>query len=163
MPYLIDGHNLIPKIPNLSLESMDDEMELVNLLQEFCHRRQKQVEVFFDNAPPGQPRARNFGNVIARFIPPPQTADQAIHNKLVRLGATARNWIVVSSDRAVQSYARQARAQVIPSEGFARQIRESVKDDPVEIKKRTDPSMSETEIDEWLDLFTHKDDERDHH
>ena len=36
MPYLIDGHNLIPKVRGLSLQSMDDEMELVELLQEFC-------------------------------------------------------------------------------------------------------------------------------
>ncbi|MEN6393008.1 MAG: hypothetical protein ABFD53_04300, partial [Anaerolineaceae bacterium] len=95
MPYLIDGHNLIPKIPNLSLESLDDEIDLVIMLQEFCQRRQKQVEVFFDNAPPGQPRTRNFGNVIARFVAPPLSADQAIHNKLIRLGASARNWTVV--------------------------------------------------------------------
>lgn len=163
MPYLIDGHNLIPKIPNLSLESMDDEMELVSLLQEFCQRRQKQVEVFFDNAPAGQPRARNFGNVIARFIPLPQTADQAIHNKLIRLGAIARNWTVVSSDHAVQSYARQARAQVISSESFARLIGQSLKNDPVETKKRSEPSMSEAEIEEWLDLFNEKQGGSNHH
>ena len=35
MPYLIDGHNLIPKL-GLRLESLDDEMELIAILQEFC-------------------------------------------------------------------------------------------------------------------------------
>ena len=35
MPYLIDGHNLIPKL-GLRLDSVDDEMELVAILQEFC-------------------------------------------------------------------------------------------------------------------------------
>jgi uncharacterized protein len=153
MPYLIDGHNLIPKIRNLSLESMDDEMELVVLLQEFCQRRQKQVEVFFDHAQAGQPRARNFGNVIARFIPSPQTADQAIHNKLIRLGASARNWTVVSSDHAVQSYSRAARAQVINSEAFARLIEEALKDDSIEKKRRSETAMDEAEIDEWMHLF----------
>lgn len=160
MPYLIDGHNLIAKIPTISLESIDDEMELVNLLQEFCQRRQKQVEVYFDNAPAGQPKARNFGNVIARFIPSPQTADQAIHNKLIRLGATARNWTVVSSDHAVQSYARQARAQVVTSESFSRLISEALNNDPLEKKKRTETSMSEDEINEWLNLFNEKTDRK---
>jgi hypothetical protein len=56
MPYLIDGHNLIAKIPTISLESIDDEMELVNLLQEFCQRRQKQVEVFLIMHLPDNPR-----------------------------------------------------------------------------------------------------------
>ncbi len=161
MPYLIDGHNLIPKIPNLSLESLDDEMELVVTLQEFCQRRQKQIEVFFDNAPAGQPRARNFGKVIARFIPSPHTADQAIHNKLIRLGASARNWTIVSSDHAVQAYARAARAQILSSEAFARLIRESLEVNPADTKKRTEPSMSEKEVDEWLHLFGNNNNETD--
>jgi predicted RNA-binding protein with PIN domain len=161
MAYLIDGHNLIPKIPNLSLEEMDDEMELVVMLQEFCQRRQKQVEVFFDNAPAGQPRARNFGNVIARFIPSPQTADHAIQNKLIRLGASARNWTVVSSDHAVQAYARAARAQILTSEAFARLIRETLTEDRHTAKKRSEPLISEAEIDEWMHLFNDKDNEND--
>ncbi len=161
MPYLIDGHNLIPKIRNLSLESMDDEMELVVMLQEFCQRRQKQVEVFFDNAQPGQPRARNFGNVIARFIPSPKTADQAIHDKLVRLGATARNWTVVSSDHAVQNSSRAARAQVLTSEAFARLLGESLKEDQIETKRRSETAMDEDELDEWMHLFGDKDNHRE--
>ena len=68
MPYIIDGHNLIPKIPGLSLQEMDDEQHLLEMLQEFCRRQRKQVEVFFDNAPPGGVRARNLGLVTARFV-----------------------------------------------------------------------------------------------
>jgi hypothetical protein len=52
MPYLIDGHNLIPKL-GLRLDSMEDEMELVSILQEFCRLEDRQVEVYFDGAPPG--------------------------------------------------------------------------------------------------------------
>jgi hypothetical protein len=48
MPYLIDGHNLIPKL-GLRLDSMDDEQELVVILQEYARlERKKQVEVYFD-------------------------------------------------------------------------------------------------------------------
>ena len=86
MPYIIDGHNLIPKIPGLSLQDLDDEIQLVKMLQEFCRINRKQVEVFFDNAPPGQPVARNYGSVVARFVREGGTADRAIHNKLKRLG-----------------------------------------------------------------------------
>ena len=35
MPYLIDGHNLIPKL-GLRLDLPDDEMQLIGILQEFC-------------------------------------------------------------------------------------------------------------------------------
>ncbi len=65
-------------------------MRLMEMLQEYCRLTRKQVEVFFDNAPPGQPRARNFGSVIARFVRSEQTADQAIREKLYRLGGEAR-------------------------------------------------------------------------
>lgn len=152
MPYLIDGHNLIPKIPGLHLADMDDEMRLVELLQEFCRVTRKQVEVFFDNAPPGQARARVFGNVTARFIRSGQTADRAIQEKLKRLGGEARNWSVVSSDGQVQAAGRAAKAVVIPSEAFAQQLIERLQrgegkpDSP-------EQGLSAEEVDEWLKLF----------
>jgi hypothetical protein len=34
MPYIVDGHNLIPKVPGLNLQDMEDELQLVELLQE---------------------------------------------------------------------------------------------------------------------------------
>ncbi len=47
MPYLIDGHNLIRKVPNLRQDDPEDEKQLVELLQEFCQRTGKHVEVYF--------------------------------------------------------------------------------------------------------------------
>jgi len=58
MPYLIDGHNLIPKM-GLRLEDFDDELALMEQLNEFCRlSRRGQVEVYFDNAPIGYPETR---------------------------------------------------------------------------------------------------------
>jgi len=67
MQFLIDGHNLIPKIPGLSLQEMDDEQQLIILLQEFCRLQRKQVEVFFDQAATTETRARSYGSVLARL------------------------------------------------------------------------------------------------
>jgi len=152
MPIIIDGHNLIPKIPGLSLQAIDDEMQLIEMLQEYCRRSRKQAEVFFDNAPPGTPRARNFTNLTARFVREGQTADQAIRSKLKRLGGEARNWTVVSSDREVQSSARAVRASVIPSEIFARQLLQTLAQSNQE-RETLEKTLSEEEIDEWLELF----------
>ena len=128
MPYIIDGHNLIPKVPGLSLQEMDDEQQLLEMLQEFCRRQRKQVEVFFDNAPPGGVRARNLGSVTARFVRQGATADDAIRKRLGNLGRAARNWTVVSSDQAVQAEARAAQAQSMPSEAFARLLVQALDD-----------------------------------
>jgi predicted RNA-binding protein with PIN domain len=122
MPYIIDGHNLIPKIPGLKLDDVDDELQLVKLLQDFCRVSRKNVEVFFDQAPAGSSGARTYGCVVARFIRQGRTADQAIHDKLRRLGGEARNWTVVSSDQEVRKSARSARAKSMQVEEFAVQL-----------------------------------------
>lgn len=153
MPYLIDGHNLIPKIRGLSLGAEDDEMQLIQLLQEFCRLSRKQVEVHFDNAPQGQPRARTYGTILARFARSGQTADQTIRDQLVRLGKAARNWTVVSSDHQVQASARAARAQPLSSEAFAGLLEETLQGGDGSGRASGDADLSSEEIDDWLDLF----------
>ena len=97
MPYLIDGHNLIPKLAGFSLSAMDDEMQLISLLQTFSRVRRQPVEVYFDRAPAGHAGVRRFGTITAHFVPSSRTADDAIRERLARLGADARNWRVVSA------------------------------------------------------------------
>ena len=109
---------------------MDDEILLVEMLQEYCRLRRRQAEVFFDNAPPGRPEARNYGRVVARFIRQGGTADQAIHKRLNRLGGEARNWTVVSSDRQIQKNARAVRAKILPAEEFAKQLMDVLSGSP---------------------------------
>ena len=101
MSYLIDGHNLIPKL-GLRLNSPDDEMQLIGILQEFCRLQRREAEVYFDGAPVGQAHTQKVGIVTAHFVRLGTTADSAIKNRLEKLGRGARNWIVVSSDREVK-------------------------------------------------------------
>jgi len=152
MPYIIDGHNLIPKVPGLNLEDLDDEQQLVNLLQDFCRVKQKKVEVFFDNAPAGGSGARTFGCVVARFIRQGRTADQAILEKLRRLEGEARNWTVVSSDREVRNSARSVRAKSMRVEEFAQELTALAADRSQQIQE-LDKDLSTQEVDEWLELF----------
>ena len=65
MPYLIDGHNLIPKL-GLRLDSVNDEMELISILQEYCRLERKQVELYFDGAPTSH--TQKLGAVTAHFL-----------------------------------------------------------------------------------------------
>lgn len=151
MPYLIDGHNLIPKA-GLSLDDIDDEEQLIQLLQEFCRRSRKNAEVFFDNAPPGEQRIQSYGRVKARFVRQGITADRAIRRRLNTLGRAARNWTVVSSDRDVQASARAARAGIVSSEQFALDLRELLEAEQAAEAPEEAP-MSADELDEWLALF----------
>lgn len=149
MPYLIDGHNLIPKL-GLRLDSMDDEMELAAILQEFCRLERRQAEVYFDGAPAPQAGTRKLGAVTAHFVPLGTTADDAIRRRLKRMGKSAKNWSVVSSDRQVQADARAAGADVITSDAFARQLKKARETAP---KTADDRKLSKQEVEDWLALF----------
>ena len=152
MPYIIDGHNLIPWVPGLSLDEIDDEIRLVELLQEFCRRERKRVEVYFDRAAPGGSRLRKFGNVTARFVRHGRTADEAISEKLRRLAGEARNYTVVSSDHSVQAAARAARARVLTSADFVGILLADNTESSNE-SESANKKLSQSEVDEWLDIF----------
>ena len=149
MPYLIDGHNLIPKL-GLRLDSPDDEMELVAILQEFHRRDRKPIEVYFDGAPSHQAGTRRLGTVTAHFVRLGSTADDAIRDRLKSLGRAAKNWTVVSSDRQVQAEAQAMRAEIVSSDSFAAMLRHSRDAAP---KVQGDRKLSEKEVDEWMRLF----------
>lgn len=153
MPYLVDGHNLIPKV-GLRLDSLDDEMELVAVLQEFARLHRRQVEVYFDGAPAGHARTRNLGAVKATFVRLGTTADAAIARRLRKLGRAAKNWTVVSSDRQVQADARAVRATVLSSEEFARLLQQTPRSE--RSKAAADRQVSSTEVEEWLKIFGSK-------
>jgi predicted RNA-binding protein with PIN domain len=152
MPYIIDGHNLIPKISGLNLGDMDDELQLIKLLQDFCRITRKQVEVYFDNAPAGSSGARSYGSVTARFVREGRTADQAIKQKLSRLGGEARNWTIVSSDREVRASARSVRAKSMGVEEFAQLLDGAIKGSSQQVVE-ADPELSSQEINEWMEIF----------
>jgi len=150
MPFLIDGHNLIPKV-GISLRGAEDERQLIEGLKIFCRIARKPVEVYFDGAPIGQAGTRKFGMVTAHFVRAGTTADSAIAARLKTLGRAARNWTVVTSDRQVQAAGHTCGAQVISSEAFAGQVMDAMRA-PAPPSRR-EAEMSAAELEEWLHLF----------
>lgn len=154
MPYIIDGHNLIGQMPELSLAEIEDEQHLIEILKDFCLREQRSAEVYFDNAPPGIPRARNYGRLSAFFSRSGKSADQAIAERLHRLGKEARNWTVISSDRQVQAMAKGMRAKVLSAAEFARQLRITTSRPETHIGDKMDqPDVNSEDINYWLKVF----------
>ncbi len=153
MPYLVDGHNLIPKV-GLRLDFPDDEMQLVAVLQEFSRLHRKKVEVYFDGAPADQAGTRSLGTVKAHFVRAGSSADAAIARRLKKLKRVAQNWTVVSSDRQVQAEARTARAEVLSADEFARILLQTPRGDAS--KPTVDRQITPAEVDEWLRIFDSK-------
>ena len=153
MLYLIDGHNLIPKL-GLHLDSLDDEDELIPRLQEFCRLRHARLEVYFDGAPPGQAATRQAGAVTIYFVRKGSSADAAIEVQLSRLGKQAKNWTVVSSDGRIQRAAKAAHASVLSSEEFARKM--SLAQAAGSPALKHEATLAPEEVEEWLKFFDRK-------
>jgi predicted RNA-binding protein with PIN domain len=159
MPYLIDGHNLIPKIPGIDLNDLDDELQLIKVLQDYCRRERKKVEVYFDNAPPGEARTRKYGQVTAHYIRRGRTADSAIRSRLHKIGNSARNWTVITSDREVAAASRESHAKVISAENFVQDHLHKSPFDEVTPETDADVFLKPDAVDEWLKIFRENEDE----
>ncbi len=151
MQYIIDGHNLIPRIAGLSLSDPEDENKLIDMLTPFLRAKKSRAMVFFDHASTGQAGQRNFGLVKAFFVPQGQIADNAIADYLHHLGGSARNYTVVSSDRMVQAAVHAHHATSLQSQEFAAQLERFYEETPP--AETSDPTLSALEIAQWEELF----------
>jgi len=151
MPYLVDGHNLIPHIPGLSLQDMDDEEKLLNLLADFARSEQVAIEVYFDRAAAGHVGTRVAGRLKAIFVSTHTIADDQIIKRIHSLGGSVKNWTMVTSDRRIQAEAKRVRASLLDSETFARQMLTRLANSPNHAIP--DPTPSTSEVEEWLKIF----------
>ncbi|MEJ2013533.1 MAG: NYN domain-containing protein [Anaerolineales bacterium] len=158
MPYLIDGHNLIAALPDLSLRDPDDEQALIIRLQVYCSQQRHKAIVFFDQGRFADQVFRSGAWLRVHFVRPPRTADDAMRSELARIGREAPNWTVISSDREVQAAAREAGAKVVRSGVFARQLGRAANTGEI---GKPDRTLNPGEIEEWLALFRSEADERD--
>jgi predicted RNA-binding protein with PIN domain len=159
MPYIIDGHNLIGALPDISLRDEQDERQLISRLQAFLSRSRKRAVVFFDRRAPGSRGSLHTPNAQVRFIAHPRTADDAIRDYVMRLGREAPNWTVVSSDRALRDLARRAGARSMTSQEFSALMAQAhPADSPKDSNKPPAPS-SKQEIAAWERLFNENRDE----
>jgi predicted RNA-binding protein with PIN domain len=156
MKWLIDGHNLIGRMPDLRLDDPNDEEKLLGYLRRYRARTGHILTVVFDA---GQgyhsPKTQKRGGITVQFVSPGQTADQALIRR-IRKVKNPQAVIVVTSDRAVEQVARQAGLRVTSSQEFAQQLLPL--DSPLESdeEKRANIKLSSDEVDEWLALFNQR-------
>lgn len=159
MRYLIDGHNLIGRLPDISLRDPDDELALIERLHVYAQRTRKPIAVVFDAGinyvPPQRP---TYSDVRASYARQGQTADQLILNR-VKKAHNPREMTVVTSDRELAGKARAAGALVMTAEEFMEAMQPAPQTpdaDELEAQTRANVRLSTDEVEEWLDLFTRK-------
>lgn len=154
MPFLIDGHNVIPHVAGLSLDDPEDERQLVERLRIFAARSRRRINVYFDRRAPGAGQGLTGGTVSVHFVAPPATADDAIRRHLERLRGEARNWTVVSSDNEVRRSAEHAGARWLSSEAFAHLLAAGRR--PESEDEKPEIPANPKEMAEWESLFIQK-------
>ncbi|MBN1178499.1 MAG: NYN domain-containing protein [Anaerolineae bacterium] len=146
MPLLVDGHNLIGRMPDISLADPRDEAELVLRLRRYCWRHRRRATVVFDSGPTANPtHALSSSEIKVIFAPVGKTADDVIIQRLAR-ARDPRGLIVVSSDHHVQAAARARGARVLPAETFAAEL------EPAEPDASEKPAADD-DLEMWLKLF----------
>ncbi|MCE1251996.1 MAG: NYN domain-containing protein [Anaerolineae bacterium] len=156
MFYIIDGHNLIPKIPGLNLAMADDEIKLVHYLQDYARIKRLSIEVYFDRAAAGFAGTRHFGTVTAHFVRQGRTADQEIIDRLRKMKKAARGVVLVTSDRQIKAEAHYMQVEIISSDNFANALVEALSQaDTAEQSANHSAVMGN--INEWLDIFGSED------
>jgi uncharacterized protein len=153
---IIDGHNLIPKMPGLHLKDADDEVRLIEIIQEYCRLARRQAELFFDVAPDPVSNNRKNGLVRVHFIKIGYSADDAMIQYLRNHQKENENYLVVSSDHRIQNEALSIGCKTINSEAFARSITELFSSDTA-VRERKEKPLSEPEVAEWMRLFESND------
>jgi len=152
MLILVDGHNLIAALPDISLAEADDEEKLILKLRRYRARTGRQIAVFFDAGAAFQTaKKKSQGGLKIRYAPHNSTADRLIINRLKKIRNPAEV-LVVTSDRAIQQAARRAKVRVMSSAEFVQELDIL----SVTISETQEITLSEEEVEEWLTLFNQK-------
>ncbi len=129
MAYLIDGHNLIGILPNISLAQPDDEARLIDLLLSYRARGAGDMVVFFDSNPLGpatyaatlaKPLVSRPG-IEVHYAPHGKTADDAIVDFL-RAARQPGQYAVVTNDAGLIARVKALGASVLRANEFSAQM-----------------------------------------
>lgn len=157
MPFIIDGHNLIGRLPDLSLADTNDEQALVERLRRYHARTQQAIVVVFDRAAPaGSAPNLSGGGVEVVFARAGHTADALILERLRRERQPA-SWMVVTADRDLAVQARALRARTLSPEDFSHRLASPPAPCAAQRRKADAPldekPITPGDVNEWLRLF----------
>ncbi len=156
MALLIDGHNLIAKMPGMSLADPGDEQQLIQILRRYAWRKRKKISVVFDPGllPGLSAPATSGSNINVIYAPQNHTADSVIIQRVKR-HRNPREILVVSSDGEIVRTVQKYGARTISSRAFALELRSVTQPAPNESEKpmAETGTVSPDEVAYWLHVF----------
>ena len=162
MQYLIDGHNLIGKMPDISLSDPDDEIQLILRLRSWTAvSAKRKVTVYFDGGIPGG-RDVNLSSsqVAVIFANTGKTADSYLIGHIQRV-KNPSEYLLISSDQEIIKAATKCKMKHMRSEKFVEYMDEQWQDylPAPTVTEDDDRQLSDAEVNEWLNIFGPVDEE----
>jgi predicted RNA-binding protein with PIN domain len=112
LPYLVDGNNLIGSWGGPTPRD-DRRAEVVRRVAAFCRAKNARATIVFDGGPLRHDfAAQQLGRVCLRVPEPGADADSVIRG-LLDLATRPGDWVIVTSDKALYSYAKTRGARVL--------------------------------------------------
>ena len=149
MPFLIDGHNVIGKLPDIELDDPHDEAKLVLKLRTWASRKRRKATVVFDGGlPGGYSQELSGGGLEVVFAARGHTIADRIIMERLRYLPDAPNWTVVSSDHEVLAAARRVGARTLTAQEFVERLEPTPR-----ISWQKPAEVSADEVSEWLEIF----------
>lgn len=141
--YIIDGNNLIGKLPSLKILQKKDKQrsreKLAFIIDNYFIQKKAKVFLHFDGHPKEPIRINNASIVYSKNL----TADEKIKNQVGK-SENPRNIIVITSDNNLTEYARVCSSTVIKCEEFAKAF--LLRKDGDEEKKRIEEMNNSEEF-----------------
>lgn len=154
MPYLIDGNNLLGSWGGPAAGG-DGRAEVVRRVAAFCSARGARAVLVFDGAPfRSELGDQQLGPVSLRFAPAGADADSVIRG-IVDAAARPAEILVVTSDKALYSYARTRGASVLRAHEWNALARGGPAKPPGRARAAaSEKPERETDIEGWLQRFS---------
>jgi len=150
MPYVIDGNNLLGSWGGPKGQD-DRRAEVVRRVAAFCRARGAKATLVFDGHPlrPDM-EAQDLGPLRLRVPPPGGDADTVIR-ELIDTAERAADLVVVTSDKALYSYAKTAGASVLRAHEWNALERRLVR--PDDASSGGEKPDREDDVEGWLRRF----------
>lgn len=154
MPYLIDGNNVLGSWGG-PRKGDDRRDEVVRRVASFCRARGARAILVFDGGPLRLDRPQQDLGVVSVRVPKVgQDADSVIRN-IVDAAPSPQDLVVVSSDKALYSYARTRGARVLRVHEWSALERQATSGSIPKSRSTKDAEKPEHETDVagWLKTF----------
>jgi predicted RNA-binding protein with PIN domain len=158
MAYLVDGNNFLGFAFPGQHRDPENRMALVRKLLAFRKFTGSRVVLVFDGRVSDDLAALAGGEEKFRVIQPPEgdSADDVIRDFIDRQ-KDRRRLFVVSSDREIRSYAREAGAQPLTCRDFAAELKGVLKERKLKREMdKPEPRASAMELGLWIEVFGDK-------